>query len=168
MARFRVLPAAIGLALAIAATGSGQPATAYGEEPEGGVVAFADGRPIPINQVSRYYCDDFSYPVIHCSSLPLAVEARAVSVALAAGVNYATIYDQAYFFGTYMNVSQDYGSLLSIGWNDKVSSFKGRNSETGRFWTDWFSSGTSWSFCCNQNVGSLGLYNNTFSSMHRT
>ena len=166
MARFRVLLAAIGLALALAAIGSGRPATAYVEH-EGDFFAYLDGHPIPVNDVSRYFCDDFSYPIIRCSSLTVVVEARAVLV-LATGVDYVTIYDQANYFGTYMNVSQDYGSLLSIGWNDKISSFKGRNSESGRFWTNWFNCGKSWSFCCNQNVGSLGLYNNTFSSMHRT
>ena len=168
MARFRVLPAAIGIAVALAATGFGMPARASGGEPEGDLVAYLDGRPIPVSEVPRYFCDDFSYPVIRCSTLQVIVEARALVVVLAAGVDYVTIYDQANYFGTYMHVSQDYGSLLSIGWNDKISSFRGRNSEKGRFWTDWFNGGTSWSFCCNQNVGSLGLYNNTFSSVHRT
>ena len=168
MASFRARPSALGLALALAMTGLALPAPTSGGEPDGEVVAFVDGRAIPISQVSRYYCDDFSYPIIRCSALSIVVETRALVVSLAAGVDYATIYDQASYFGTYMHVSQDYASLLSIGWNDKVSSFRGRNSESGRFWTNWFNGGTSWSFCCNQNVGSLGQYNNTFSSMHRT
>ena len=158
----------MGVALALAMTGLALPASTSGGEPGGEVVAFVDGHPIPITQVSKYYCDDFSYPIIRCSASSIVVEARAVVASLAAGVDYATVYDQAYYFGTYMHVSQDYGSLLSIGWNDKIGSFKGRNSESGRFWTDWFNGGTSWSFCCNTNVSSLGAYNNTFSSMHRT
>jgi hypothetical protein len=165
--RFRVLPAAIGIAVVLAAVGFGSPSGASGDESDSGLVAFVDGRPIPVSEVPRYYCDDFSYPVIRCSTRQVTVEARAL-VVLTTGVDYVTIYDQATYFGTFMHVSQDYGSLLSIGWNDKISSFKGRNSESGRFWTNWFNGGTSWSFCCNQNVGSLGNYNNTFSSMHRT
>jgi hypothetical protein len=164
----RALASALSLALALAFTGMALPGSTSGGEPEGEVVAIVDGRAIPISEVSRYYCDDFSYPVIRCSASPVVVEARASVVLLATGVNYVTIYDQANYFGTFMHVSQDYTALLSIGWNDKVSSFKGRNLESGRFWTDWFSGGTSWSFCCNTNVSSLGSYNNTFSSVHRT
>ncbi len=168
MVSFRALTSALSLALAVGTTGLALPPAASGGEPEGEAVAFVDGRAIPISEVSRYYCDDFSYPVIRCSTLPAIVEARGSAVLVATSVNYVTIYDQANYFGTYMHVSQDYASLLTIGWNDKVSSFRGRNSESGRFWTDWFNGGTSWSFCCNTNVGSLGLYNNTFSSVHRT
>ncbi len=168
MARLRVFLSAIGIIVALAATGLVAPAGASGDQRENDLVAFVDGRQIPLSDVSRYYCDDFSYPVIRCSTLQVVVEARALIVELAAGVDYVTIYDQATYFGAFMHVSQDYGSLLSIGWNDKISSFRGRNSEKGRFWTDWFNGGTSWSFCCNQNVGSLGAYNNTFSTVHRT
>jgi len=132
------------------------------------VVAFVDGRPIPVEDIPRYYCDDFSYPVIQCSSVPVLPETRALTMSLLAGVDYTTIYDQASFQGPYMNVSQDYAALVTIGWNDRIGSFRGRNGETGRFWTDWFNSGSSWSFCCNSNVPSLGSYNNTFSSIERT
>jgi hypothetical protein len=134
----------------------------------GGVVAYADGRRIAVDQIPDFYCDDFSYPTIQCSSIPRLADTRAQSLGLAAGVDYVTIYDQAGFIGPYMYLSQDYTALMSIGWNDRIGSFKGRNGESGRFWTDWFYTGTSWGFCCNTNVSSLGLYNNTFSSVHRT
>ena len=58
--------------------------------------------------------------------------------------------------------------LVLLGWNDKVSSFKARNGETGRLWVDWWYSGSSWSFCCNSQVPYLGSYDNTFSSVQRT
>jgi len=67
-----------------------------------------------------------------------------------------------------MNVSQDYAALSAIGWNDRISSFRGRNSETGQFWTDWFYGGTWYAFCCNTSVSNLGSFNNTFSSIQRT
>ena len=85
-----------------------------------------------------------------------------------AAVEYVTIYDQLNFGGPYMNVSQDYTILATVGWNDRVSSFKVRNGETGAFFTDWFYGGTSWSFCCNSQVPTLNAYNNTFSSVRRT
>lgn len=141
---------------------------AAGSESADGIKAYLDGRPIPTSEVSRYYCDDFSYPIIQCSRLPATTQLRATTMALVASADYVTIYDGAGYAGAYMHVSQDYGTLLTIGWNDKISSFKGRNSETGTFFTDWFNGGSSWPFCCNTQQPSLGGYNNTFSSIMRT
>jgi hypothetical protein len=133
-----------------------------------GITAYLDGRPIPAADVSKYFCDDFSYPVIQCSVSPVITAARATVVSLLTSVDYVTIYDQAGFGGPYMNISQDYGWLATIGWNDRVSSFRARNGETGTFFVDWFSGGSQWSFCCNTQQSSLGGYDNTFSSVQRT
>jgi hypothetical protein len=164
--RIRVLAvAAVGCVFMILGNPTG---TLAGRDKDEAVVAYLDGHRIPIADVSLYACDDFSYPVIECSSVPEIVETRGVVQALLTGADYVTIYDLTNYGGGFMNLSQDYSALLTIGWNDKISSFKGRNSETGRFWTDWFNTGTSWSFCCNTNFSSLGSYNNTFSSVERT
>lgn len=157
------------IALALFGALAGAPAVAAGQPAKDDeIVAYADGRRISVEDIPRYYCDDFSYPVIQCSSLPLVTDSRALTLSLVSGADYVTIYDQAGYLGTYMHLSQDYAALLTIGWNDRVSSFKGRNGETGKFWTDWFNSGTSWSFCCNTGVSTLGSFNNTFSSVERT
>jgi hypothetical protein len=169
-----VLAAVIAVVLALA--GSGQPAFAATGDvelsaavPDGSeVTASLDGKPIPLSDVSKYYCDDFAFPVIRCSVSPLVIQTRATLVALLSSVDYVTIFDQISYAGAFMNVSQDYTVLATIGWNDRISSFKARNSETGRFWTDWFYTGTTWSFCCNQQASSLGSYDNTFSSVQRT
>ena len=155
------------LAALLTASGFVTASKAGAAEADPEVSAYLDGRPISVSEVSKHYCDDFSFPVIQCSSLALGAHVRSL-LATAVGVDYATIYDYPYYGGGFMHVSQDYTALLLVGWNDKISSFKGRNSESGRFWTNWFGGGTLWGFCCNQNVGSLGQYNNTFSSMHRT
>jgi hypothetical protein len=131
------------------------------------LTATLDGRPIPLKDVAKYDCDDFAYPVITCSTSAAGLQARA-SVAVSAGLDYVTIYDYVSFQGSFMNVSQDYSSLLTIGWSDRISSFKVRNSETGQFFTDWFYGGSSWPFCCNTQQSSLGAYDNTFSSVQRT
>jgi hypothetical protein len=89
-------------------------------------------------------------------------------MALLSGTEYVTVWDQAGFFGGSMSISQDYASLLTIGWNDRISSFKARNSQTGRFTVDWFFGGSSWPFCCNSQLSSLGAYDNTFSAVQRT
>jgi hypothetical protein len=130
--------------------------------------AYLDGKPIPLADVSRYYCDDFSFPVIQCSVSPLVMATRSTLTTLLTNVDYVTVWDQPSFSGVYMNISQDYAVLATIGWNDRISSFKARNSETGSFFVDWFYGGSTWSFCCNTQQPTLNGYDNTFSSVQRT
>ncbi len=157
----------VGLMLVV---GSWSPVAAADEESGAAttITAYLDGKAIPLADVSRYYCDDFSYPIITCSRSSLVSTARTTVMSLLASVDYATIYEYNLFSGAWMHVSQDYNVLSLIGWNDKISSFKGRNSETGIFFTDWLYGGSQWSFCCNSQQGSLGGYDNTFSSIKRT
>lgn len=139
-----------------------------------------DGKPLALDQVGNWYCHDFDYPVIHCfsdsaqlqdSSLTAQTGIRARAAARGdfttalAGVTYVTIYEYPTYQGAFMQMSEDYGLLSLIGWNDRISSFKVRNSLSGAFWTDWLYSGTRYNFCCNQTVGSLGSYDDTFSSV---
>jgi hypothetical protein len=144
------------------------PAPALAADPEPQLSATLDGKPIPLQEVGKHYCDDFAYPEIRCWSTRLPADSRALVVTLLTSVDYVTIYDLTLFNGSFMNVSQDYSLLASIGWNDKVSSFRAKNSETGTFYTDWFYSGSFWAFCCNSQLSTLGSYNNTFSSVLRT
>jgi hypothetical protein len=133
--------------------------------------AVLDGKPIPVGDVGEYFCHDFSFPEIQCFSSPQGLDTTMASgqmQAMTAGTTYVTIYDFAYYGGSYMHVSEDYGALSWIGWNDKVSSYIARNWETGQFYTDWFYGGTQWNFCCNSSVSDLGGYSNTFSSVRRT
>ena len=135
------------------------------------VRAFLDGKPIQLAEVGNYYCHDFSYPEIQCFSTAEGLDgtmASAEMLALTSGVTYVTLYDYTGYGGSYMHVSEDYWSLSTIGWNDRVSSFVGRNYESGAFFTDWFYGGTQWNFCCNSSVSDLGGYSNTFSSVRRT
>jgi hypothetical protein len=138
------------------------------------VVATLDGRAIAIAEIADHYCHDFEFPVIRCFSraaardLSRSVPAGPQGAAAVTAVAYVTMYDGAGFSGSNFLVSQDYNALAAIGWNDRASSFKGRNSETGRFYKDWFAGGSSWAFCCNQQTGNLGTYDNTFSSVYRT
>ena len=167
MRRFRVLVAMLIATMFLGGTGLAAPA-ATAAKPKVVIVAFLDGVPLPIEEIPEYYCDDFSFPVIECSVEASTLDVRLSLVLTASAVDYVTIYDQAGYFGTFMNVSQDYAALSAIGWNDRISSFKGRNSETGAFYTDWFYGGSSWSFCCNVQQSTLNAYNDTFSSVRRT
>jgi len=152
------------LTIAVAA----QPRMALAADPEPQLSATLDGRPIPLEDVGKYYCDDFAYPEIRCWSTRVLADSRALAVTLLTSIDYVTIWDGTNFAGVFMNISQDYPALSAIGWNDRVSSFKARNSETGTFYTDWFYGGSFWGFCCNSQLASLGSFNNTFSSIIRT
>ena len=152
----------------LAAMGFARPAPALADESDPQLTATLDGKPIPLEDVGKYDCDDFAYPEIRCWSSRVLFDARATLVTILTSVNYVTIFDLANYAGASMNVSQDYAVLSTIGWNDRISSFKGRNSETGQFWTDWFYGGTWYAFCCNTSVPTLGSFNNIFSSIQRT
>jgi hypothetical protein len=159
-----------GLLIAIAVTLGSAPAPASAQvetEKPGQLTADLDGRPIEVADVGDWYCEDFSYPVIHCFSDPDELEARAVQMLATTAIVYVTVYDQPGFAGSYMHMSEDYTVLAWVGWNDRISSLKGKNSQNGHFYIDWFNGGAIWGFCCNQQFTSLGSYDNTFSAVHR-
>lgn len=133
--------------------------------PPDGLHADLDGKPLQLAQVGNYYCEDFSYPAIHCYSDSRALEASVSTTLAATSIDYVVIYEFTTFQGAYMYLSQDYSILAFIGWNDRISSFRGINSQSGVFWTDWLYSGTRYAFCCNVWVSSLGVYDNSFSSV---
>jgi hypothetical protein len=168
--RFRSITIGWLLVASLALGGLSRPSIVAGGEVDDVATptAYLDGKAIPLAEVSRYYCDDFSFPIIRCSTSQSVAQTRATLNTLLATVDYVTIYEYAYYSGAWMNVSQDYSALALIGWNDKVSAFKVRNSETGRFFVDWFYGGSGWSFCCNTQQPTLGGYDNTFSSIQRT
>lgn len=142
------------------------------------LTASLDGRPIKLADVGKWYCHDFAYPAIQCFSDPNQLDGStsanrldgstsAAITAAAAGVTYITVYEFTTYQGAYMHMSEDYSMLSLLGWNDRISSFKVKNSQSGVFWTDWLYSGTRYTFCCNQSLGSLGSFNDTFSSVFR-
>jgi len=165
--RIPVLRLAMAVALSALLIGL-RPPVAAADDTSVALSAFLDGKPIALDDVSKYYCDDFSYPVIQCSVSAVVMASRRLVVTLLTSVDYVTVYDAANYGGASMTMSQDYAWLATIGWNDRISSFKARNSETGEFFVDWFYSGSDWPFCCNTQQSSLGGYDNTFSSVERT
>jgi hypothetical protein len=166
--RLRALIVGVALATVVLLCGVLNPAGAVAADPRVSVTAYLDGVAIPLEDVSKFYCDDFAYPVITCSRTPLVTSVRSTLFVLLASVEYVTIYELTSYSGAWMNVSQDYTALALVGWNDRISSFRVRNSETGRFYVDWFFGGSTWSFCCNSQLPTLGAYDNTFSSIQRT
>jgi hypothetical protein len=167
----------LGLVLLLGAT----TAPALGGTAYSPLRADLDGRPIKLADVGRWFCHDFDHPQLHCYSsatdLEQAVTDRSLPsesggfTALAAhGPNdYVTIYSEPSYAGSYAHLSANYDQLFLIGWNDRISSFKARNSQAGKFYSNWFGSGTVRSFCCNTNVAWMtSTYDNTFSSVYRS
>jgi hypothetical protein len=140
------------------------------------IVVDVEGQQIKPALTSSFYCHDFDYPRIHCFRTAAKLKAAETTIfasRLAASPNftsadYVTIFDGVAYTGAAMDLSQNYDALWSIGWNDRISSYKARNSVSGTFWTDWFASGTGRNFCCNTNVSSLPSdLDNAFSSVYR-
>ena len=150
---------------------------------EGPLVADLDGRLLKLSEVGKWFCHDFDYPQIHCFStgvgLESAISTRAKSlsspsgdatIAAAYGPNdYVTVYSEPSYAGSYAHLSANYDQLWLIGWNDRISSYKSRNNQSGRFFSDWYGNGRIRDFCCIKTVPWLtSTYDNTFSSVYRT
>lgn len=173
--------ATVALGLAIALSGiTAQGAAAASRESR--LRADLDGRPMKLAEVGRWFCHDFDHPQIHCftnaSTLEGAVAERSAGVSVEGGElttlaafgpnDYVTIYSEPSYAGSYAHLSANYDQLWIIGWNDRISSYKGRNSQSGTFYSDWFGGGTVRTFCCNTTVSWLtATYDNAFSSVYR-
>lgn len=142
------------------------------------VTADLEGRPLATELISTYFCHDFDFPEIHCyrSAAALAqaerrwgaIDGKMTTQSAAFGAtDYVSIFDGYVYTGAGMDLSQSYDTLVSIAWNDRISSYKGRNSRRGQFWTDWFATGSGLSFCCNSQVSSLPTgFNDSITSVY--
>lgn len=141
------------------------------------IFADLEGKPIAATDVGRYFCHDFDFPRIRCFSTSTALEDQlrsgaalggSMAVAAYSAGDYLTVYSEPSYGGAYAHLSQNYDALWGIGWNDRIRSFKVRNSASGSFYTDWYASGRRYAFCCNSAMPSLSsTYDRAFSSVYR-
>jgi len=137
------------------------------------VHADLEGRTIAVREISTYYCHDRAFPLIHCFSTASRLEAALASTSPVLATtfgptDYVTIYSAPSYGGSYMHLSQNYDTLYWVGWNDRVRSFKARNSASGTFWTDWYGSGYGLNFCCNQTTPYFSAtFDNAITSVYR-
>jgi hypothetical protein len=129
------------------------------------MTADLDGVPIKLADVGKWYCHDFDFPVIHCFSHPEDVQKSQGFATAATSTVYVTVYEFTTYQGAFMHMSQDYSILGLIGWNDRISSLVIHTSPGAVFWTDWLYTGTRYSVCCYTQLGSLGSFDNSFSSV---
>lgn len=171
----RVSVAAVAVMLIVAA----DPGGAYGTS----LVADLEGDPIAVRDVGRYHCHDLAYPRFHCfrtaERLEAAVAAmgrpttsrigtRSVAIASTTAISYVRIYELSSYAGSSAYLSQSYSNLGTIGWDNKISSFKSVNFGYGVFYTSTSFTGTTRSFYGGDAVSSLGTLDNTFSSVQGT
>ena len=132
-----------------------------------------DGRSISISSVPNFYCHDLDYPVIRChrsaAVLNADIERHLAGFAIPSTAwPYVMIYQDISLSGPYSALSNDYDNLSSIGWNDRISSFKSLNGYGGEFWTDAYRSGTRFGFAPGAIVMYVGdAFNDRFSSVYR-
>jgi hypothetical protein len=137
-----------------------------------GLSATLDGKRIRIDRVSSLNCHDFDYPVIRCFSTAdlIAADIGARLSGEAAGARlllsgYVTAYQDAGYNGPSISMSTDQTSLSSLGWNDRISSFKSFGAHGG-FYEHSPSGGTYYAYGSSTQVSSLGAMNDKFSAFY--
>lgn len=130
-----------------------------------------DGVPIPATEAGTYFCHDIEFP--HVSCFPTGAEAEgALADQVAFGgatalANFAAD-SAASYGGSYAHLSQNRDGLRVIGWNDRISSLRARNTARGSFHVDWYAGGARLEFCCNRATLYLSsTFNKTISSVYR-
>lgn len=146
------------------------------------LTADLEGRRIALARVSDFYCHDFDWPAIHCFVAPAALEAAVWDIlgesesTVAAGVDpgsgggvaYIRVFDWTWYAGTYIYLSANYPNLGVIGWNDRISSYTGSNSQTSALSVNTWYSGSTLLVCCNQKAATLSsTFDNKISSAQR-
>lgn len=165
--RRTILCVAIGFVVLMSAPG----ATAWAS---GGLSATLNGKSIPLHEVGSHSCHDLDYPILRCfdsaekMNADLAVlssEGRAASAG-ALSVGYVIVYEHASYAGSQLAMSANQTWLSSIGWNDKISSFKSFGA-TGNFREDSPAGGFVYYYSTSSQVPSLnGTYNDRFSAFY--
>jgi hypothetical protein len=163
----------VGLIISLALFVPGPASAAGGRRP---LTATLDGRAISLASVGSLHCHDLDHPIIRCfrsqARLDRAIR-RSVGSRLrrpgAAGITavaYVRVYEHSHYEGASIHLSISYANLATIGWNDRISSYKSVNGGAGTFWHDAYQDGTDDDFCCNTNVANVGsTHNDRFSSV---
>ena len=135
--------------------------------------ATLDGRTISIDAAADLDCHDFEYPVIRCFTSIAALEfdvavqlgrQRSRTSFAPASIGYVVVYEHVAYGGAVKVLALDVPWLSSLGWNDKISSFKSFGA-SGAFHEHSPNGGFVYSYGPSSRVASLsGMYNDKFSS----
>ena len=136
-----------------------------------GVIAIAatlDGRPATVLEASRHHC--VATPTSHLTCFTNSSDrdqavAGSFSSLSASATGYVIAYADATYFGASVVLSQNFTNLGTIGWSDRISSYKVYTSQTGFFYQGTSYTGAYQSYCCFAQVPYVGnAFNDTFSS----
>jgi Peptidase inhibitor family I36 len=136
----------------------------------GGLTARLGDHAISLDQAGALSCHDLDYPVLRCFTSPEALDVDVVErvtqsppFAIAA-TGYVTVWEHAGYAGAQMTLSADQPWLSSVGWNDRISSFKSFGA-SGRFLENSPGSGFVYFFSSGAQVSFLSnTYNDKFSA----
>jgi hypothetical protein len=149
--------------------GATSPARAA-DDPAAAAVATLEGEVISTEVAAGLHCHDVDHPAIRCfrTADAMAADARRAAqregslAALATG--YVIVYEHSAYGGASRTLSTDYPNLGSIGWNDRISSFKSIGA-TGSFREHAPPDGFVYSFGGSSQVTYVGsAYNDRFSA----
>lgn len=124
------------------------------------------------------HCHDFAYPDVTCFSTEAERDADFILAGsgedlstvrgdslITASSGYVIAYEHASYGGSSVVLSQHHSNLGSIGWADRISSYKVYTNLTGYFYEHTWFTGRAQSYCCNSHVSYVGnLLNDKFSS----
>lgn len=91
-----------------------------------------DGEPISVERAAEIACHDLDPEAVRCFESTAEMEAD-IRVMLGMGqgmaaavlaVGYVIVYEDTLYGGASRTLSVDYANLSTIGWNDRISSFK--------------------------------------------
>jgi hypothetical protein len=128
-----------------------------------------EGAPIRLADVGRHFCHDLDAPAIHCfpdlETLDAVVAERSKTSGVLAAA-YVQVFVNRDYGGASAYLSANYPNLGTIGWNDRISSYKVLISGSGEFREHANYVGAIDEFCCTQWVTYVGdYYNDKFSSV---
>lgn len=142
------------------------------------ITADLEGQPIPAVDIALYACQDFDFPRIHCYRTRAELErvvadlrtgpmpSGADAAAGATATGYVEVFPDKGLQGLPAVLSIPYENLSVIGWNDRISSFKGLAGAGGMFYQNSYGGGWPYAFDAYQIVTYVGdAYNDTFSSV---
>lgn len=138
----------------------------------GEVRATADGRPIPLAEVSSLYCHDLAYPVIRCFHDEPALradekQAKATALGGLSVTVWVTWYRDAGYGGPAFDAAFSWPDLAAINWSRQISSFRAHSGANPRwFFLPNYGGGVSASWGANAQVSFVGgTYNDRFESV---
>lgn len=158
-----VLGFAIGVVAFVLVPANGASANEYSR-------VLLDGRPAPLSLAASKHCIAQPSSTLVCFSRAAqrdrVFQSRLASTPLSAtATGYVIAYQDSSYLGASVVLAQNYTNLGTIGWSDRISSYRVYTSLTGYFYQNSGYSGAFQSYCCFWQIPYVGnSFNDTFTS----